>query len=684
MPGNRDEEHKKTDGHETKRSRTKDEDDALSRGGLWTGLFKHPVCSAELFFWVMLTLSVLMAGPDLAYRLRAEWGHRVVAMVADYRDLVSLSKKDGSLPGDIYGRMAQKGVRGITVAEFTGKDLASGVLPLEYGPLASLQPSFRAILEHPFDSACVLINSSEPMRNDVVDYIRVKMPDAKRYSVLAQGTSVDHTLMVLPYTVDEIADSGILPDFSALEFSEGANVWAIYRPAAAAGIDSEHTAAAISWLGKKYTSVSCVMPSGLIVAGYPNIRLLAGTLKENGISVAQAEFLRQIGSAELFRAMLPEVIPLHSLVRDELIARRLSRDQVVERMVRAVHERSIRLVLVRPYDIYNSGKLPVFIEDVGRICDALRQRGYSFRWPKPLEMLRVSKLGSMAVATIFLVCFSSFARRYFRAGKPFVSVIQAGAFVIFAAILGIVLWREPSAAKFLGGFCAAFVATEAAIRSLDNYERPFAGLLAGLVIVTAGGLCIAAGYGSTAAMLRIEPFSGVKLTLLLPPVLILANDLKNRVHPESLADIMVRPPIWGELMLAGALIAAAMVLALRSDNVSFVPGWEIRFRDALERALWVRPRTKEFLVGYPCLIIYYALVRRGWAVRFREVFRLGSSLAFASAANTFCHFHTMLPLTMVRVVNGWWLGILVGFIALVLIDRIGGPIWRRGGREIFY
>jgi hypothetical protein len=199
----------------------------------------------------------------------------------------------------------------------------------------------------------------------------------------------------------------------------------------------------------------------------------------------------------------------------------------------------------------------------------------------------------------------------------------------------------------------------------------------------AGGLCIAAGYGSAAAMLRIEPFSGVKLTLLLPPVLILANDLKNRVYPESLAGIMVRPPLWGELLLAGGLIAAAMVLALRSDNAAFVPGWEIRFRDALERTLWVRPRTKEFLVGYPCLIVYYAFVKRNWAARFREVVRLGSSMAFASAVNTFCHFHTMLPLTMVRVANGWWLGIIVGLTALVLIGRIAGPILRRGVREIF-
>ncbi|MDR3321814.1 MAG: DUF5693 family protein, partial [Synergistaceae bacterium] len=254
---------------------------------------------------------------------------------------------------------------------------------------------------------------------------------------------------------------------------------------------------------------------------------------------------------------------------------------------------------------------------------------------------------------------------------------------LIAVALGLLVWKVSLVSRIMGGFCAALVATEATIWALDRYSKPFAGLIAGLLIVFAGGFSIAAFYGTTAAMLRLVPFSGVKLTLLLPPVLILANDLKQRVHPESLKDIMARPSLWGELLLVAFLLAAAALLTIRSDNVAFVPGWEVHFRDALERALWVRPRTKEFLVGYPCLVIYHALVRRGWAAHYREVFRVGASLAFASAVNSFCHFHTLLPLSIVRVVNGWWLGLVVGFVAIVLLDYIGGPIWRRGGREIF-
>jgi hypothetical protein len=254
--------------------------------------------------------------------------------------------------------------------------------------------------------------------------------------------------------------------------------------------------------------------------------------------------------------------------------------------------------------------------------------------------------------------------------------------VVCALILGVAAWKISMVSKLLGGLSTALLATEATIWALDRYEKAVHGLFAGLLIILAGGLTVAAFYGTTNAMLRLAPFSGVKLTLLLPPVLILANDLKQRIHPESMIDIVKRPPLWGELILIGLILVAAVVLTIRSDNASYVPGWEVRFRDMLERVLWIRPRTKEFLVGYPSLIIYYVAVRRGWIRNYREALRIGASLAFASAVNSFCHFHTLLPLTAIRVVNGWFLGIAVGFVILVFIDYVGDPIWR-AAMELF-
>jgi hypothetical protein len=46
---------------------------------------------------------------------------------------------------------------------------------------------------------------------------------------------------------------------------------------------------------------------------------------------------------------------------------------------------------------------------------------------------------------------------------------------------------------------------------------------------------------------------------------------------------------------------------------------------------------------------------------------MATSVAFASAVNSFCHFHTPLTLTLWRVFNGLWVGSLFGlFVGLLL------------------
>ena len=101
--------------------------------------------------------------------------------------------------------------------------------------------------------------------------------------------------------------------------------------------------------------------------------------------------------------------------------------------------------------------------------------------------------------------------------------------------------------------------------ALESHKKPLLGAVKGLFIVTAGGLAIAAFYGTTMAALRLTPFSGVKLTLLLPPLLVLVHDLRRRVHPESLPQIIGRPAIWGELFLIGMMMLAMLIMALRSE-----------------------------------------------------------------------------------------------------------------------
>ena len=47
--------------------------------------------------------------------------------------------------------------------------------------------------------------------------------------------------------------------------------------------------------------------------------------------------------------------------------------------------------------------------------------------------------------------------------------------------------------------------------------------------------------------------------------------MKRRVHPEGFLEVMRRSPLWTELALLGVVMLGALVMAMRSGNVSNVP-----------------------------------------------------------------------------------------------------------------
>ena len=210
---------------------------------------------------------------------------------------------------------------------------------------------------------------------------------------------------------------------------------------------------------------------------------------------------------------------------------------------------------------------------------------------------------------------------------------------------------------------------------MELWRAPLRGVLVALAMVLVGGLVVASFFSTSAYTSRLVTFSGVKLTLLLPLALVLLLDLQSREHPESLQEVLNRPPLWGEILLGVVVLAAMAVVVVRSDNTTFVPGFERTARQWLESVLVARPRSKELLVGYPALVFWYFLKRNGLWGHYREILRLAVTLAFSSAVNSFCHFHTPLFMTVLRDLNGWWLGLLLG--AVLLAAAFWGVTWGR-------
>ncbi len=122
----------------------------------------------------------------------------------------------------------------------------------------------------------------------------------------------------------------------------------------------------------------------------------------------------------------------------------------------------------------------------------------------------------------------------------------------------------------------------------------------------------------------------------------------------------------------------------RTGNTSgiTVTSFELNVRAGLERLLVARPRTKEFLIGHPAMILAAWAALRGYRP-FVYLLILAGSIGQVSAVNSFEHLRTPFALSLLRGVNGLVLGCAIGVAAMFVVDPIA--TWLRdrlgGGRS---
>jgi hypothetical protein len=145
---------------------------------------------------------------------------------------------------------------------------------------------------------------------------------------------------------------------------------------------------------------------------------------------------------------------------------------------------------------------------------------------------------------------------------------------------------------------------------------------------------------------------------------------------ERAARFLQEPTRVGMLLLTLMALAIFALIVARTGNEPGVgvSGMEMKIRSLLDRTLPVRPRTKEFLIGHPAFVLALALWFRGrrrWAAPLLVVGVVGQ----VSMLNTFCHVHTPLYLSLVRVVTGLALGAALGWAAFRVIEMVArdGP-----------
>ena len=597
------------------------------------------------FFLTVLACAVFALMP----RIKLERANSNVAIISDYREILTLAKNSGLTVDEALKILIDNGVTGLMVSELTGDNIDHGVGQAE---LKNVRDAERET-----EGTVISILPDSPYREILNKWLRI------RFAVSEDKAAP--ILLAMPSNM--LKNSGVIPDIDGLETAKRLGLKIYYRPAPSPGHLSERASIMLEEVHKLY-HVDVFTPSGEYVSGYPNVSKLADVAHKFNIPVAVVEFSRQVGEPQLNALASPLLIPLHSVTNEEMTARKISRAALRDRLLRAAVERSVRLLLLRTAPPNTSDFLfKDFAEEVRLLGEGLKSHGFNLAFPSPVfaaENPEKNIFAAFALCSVFMFALAGYLLRMgINSGKKF--------FVFFAVldlILTFAVFKFNFIARLAGAFTAPLIAVEASLTAMDgNKNRK---IIPAFLFAVVGGLALASFFSVTSYMLRLNTFSGVKLTLVIPPLLVLLHDLKKRIHPESLIEFLSRPPLWGEIALFGVLLAGIGLIVFRSGNVAFIPGFEAKIRVALEKLLIARPRTREVFIGYPSLLLLNFLVAKKYFAQYREIFRIGVVLGFSSVINSFCHFHTPLLLILLREFNGLWTGLLVGLAAVIAVKFI--------------
>jgi hypothetical protein len=640
-----------------------------------------------------LVASLLVA----TLRVRKELGARRVEIAMDYTDFNALAQSYGYDEAQLLVALRRAGLTSLAVSEELGAAVDSGTDALLLSGAQLISQARLAPLGEP--TLAALAKSGKLDARDL--YLIVYNPSAlPRYRRAIAMNLGPHALRTL-----RAADPTIFAFRSQLDYFNTLGLGLPVHPLALAGRlgllvvprvqnDERFGQPQIDEIFSSFNAggkPTTVVFSGQRneVLGFPDhLEDTADAFRQSGLNFGTIEIYDktqlQKGNDGLAALIPDQTVRVQAISKTELD--KLDFETVVARYLLGVRERNVRVVYLRPFPHPYNGMSPegTNVELVRQIAQGLHARGFKLGRATAVQPIPggplLIVLASLAVPAIFMLLLEAFGVRRPR----LVYVVVAADLALLA--LGYVSHHELLARKLLalaGGIMFAVMGVVAIPRSFTSPAPSDlrASLLAGLrtvCVATFFALCgalVVVGLVSVPLLMEeIDHFTGVKLVLTLPPIIAFALYIYTRrfgnepPSPRASAEAPVR--VYQILALL-VLAAGAIVYVVRSGNQSDITpsSFELALRSNLTALLGVRPRFKEFAVGFPLMMLLPALQLAhrkalGW------LFALGIAVGTADIVDTFCHLHTPLLVSLLRVFNGAVIGIILGAIAVIAYRSI--------------
>lgn len=384
---------------------------------------------------------------------------------------------------------------------------------------------------------------------------------------------------------------------------------------------------------------------------------------------------KQKGILDLAESKDMNIVRLH-VISSDIILKSLEEknNEVEERILRAVKERNIRtfhIQLPTYSDEYTTTEL---FDDsltlLNKTVKELKENEFSMGISKSLkyknEMIHYLSMASAALAGITLICvvICDILPKY-------LNTILISLLYIFLCYFTV--GDQPI--QILGLLIAIFIPVFSYLIMIPilnrfnelNMLKSLFVFLTTSILTLSLTFIIASLFSEPVYSLYLKQFRGVSIAHLIPPFIILFIMIKDyrKNEDESPFKLLLEPIKVIHIILIAILGIIGLYYLTRTGNSGTLLPFEMDFRNTLENIFGVRPRTKEFLIAHPLMIIViYYWKKIDWIKWLLPLSFIGQ----LSIVNTFTHFHTPFMISLYRASYGMLLGCLFGFLFILLIN----------------
>ncbi|MBQ5862413.1 MAG: hypothetical protein IIW67_01755 [Peptococcaceae bacterium] len=635
--------------------------------------------------WLIVVAGVLCSLFLWGQRMQSEANYKNVQMVVNYSDIVAMANANDLTEEEFAKALQERGVSAVLYKEWSlGSLNANGQVAIEVGNnIEHASYVEKVSKEVPVSAANAYVALLDKnIAVQVKDHVLEKVPGADYYP-----GQVD--VITIPIMVPN-GDSEVVTALNKIkEIGAGFDMASIARMSAL-GMDTVPQLR--SWDNPTDTSLRMAfdeikaMPNLVYllfndkeIPGYPQKnRTVADLLKDDKgntvVPVATIEFSDQKGLNQLGVLLNKDVIRLHTISNGEM--GNLTPDSALDRWMLAARERNMRSLLVRFFDITTPGaNLQGNLNYVASIQTGLIESGFTLDQPYekpasiPASTILMAMVGTAVIAGVMLILLEM--------RLPKLSLLALiGGIAIWLALL---LVNPTMAKKMMALLSVITFPTLSCLLIMKPEARSIGKSVVALLKLCAisyiGAVLMVGLLADILFMLKLDQFIGVKLAHVVPIVAVpFILYIWNEEKPLTFVKQLLAKALDYKWTMLGVLVAVAGVIYLsRTGNSGAeLSAAESMMRTFLNDVMGVRPRSKEFLIGYPfaLLLFWLGASRKNW------ILTIPAIIGQVSLVNTYAHIHTALIMSMQRSFNGLVLGIAVGLLLIIGV-RMLFAIYRR-------